>query len=123
MAYILLEPDSEQISSSSGVTEIPQKPQKTSLTRKELIDVVAQILENMIAEAGQNYSDGNEMPTKTMFHAEKEPSISIRDYLIRFGSYSDCDDDVFVYALIYFDKIGENVLEFMLDSLNVYRYV
>jgi len=123
MAYILVESPSDNVSSSSGPTEIPHKPQKTALSRKELIEVVANILDNMIAEASQSYSEGNEVAVKTVFHASKKPAISIKDYLTRFGTYSDCHEDVFVYALIYLDKIGENVIDFELDSLNVHRVI
>ena len=94
---------------------------KTSLTREELIETTGDILQEMIDSACKNYTEVSEIPEKTMFHAQKLPSISIKDYLKRFAKHSNCHEDVFVYMMIYLDKIGENVPEFELDSFNALR--
>jgi len=98
-----------------------KRPPLTSLTRLQLIDTVASILEEMIEERLGNYSDVNEIPTKTLFHAQKLPPISIKAYLQRFAEHSKCADDAFVMALIYLDKVGELMEDFSLDSFNVHR--
>jgi len=94
-----------------------------TLTRAQLIESVALLLEEMIEERCGRYSGPDEIPNKTIFHAKKLPSISIRDYLMRFSTYSNCHEDAFVYALIYLDKVGESVNEFSVDSFNVHRLI
>jgi len=121
MADYLVE-SSNQTYTSSSTSEEKQKKQRTSpLTRQELIQSVAWLLEEMIDQASTNYNDTDEIPNKTAFHAQKRPAISLKDYLSRFAQFSKCHDDVFVYAMIYLDKIGENYQEFELDSFNVHR--
>ena len=94
---------------------------KSNLTRQQLIETVASILEEMIEERCGRYTDVNDIPNPTGFHAKKLPSISLKDYLVRFGQYSNCHEDAFIYALIYMDKVGENLEEFSLDSFNSHR--
>jgi len=75
----------------------------------------------MIEQAETDYKEAKEIPQPTPFHAEKKPSISIKDYLVRFGTFSNCHDNAFVLAMIYLDKIGEFHQDFELDSFNVHR--
>lgn len=94
-----------------------------TLTKTQLIQTVAWVLENMIEERCGNYTDISEIPDKTVFHASKLPSISIKDYLNRFATFSNCHEDAFVYALIYLEKVGETLDDFSLDSFNVHRLI
>lgn len=94
---------------------------QTTLTRTQLIETVASVLEGMIEERCTRYAEISEIPAQTMFHAKKLPSLSIKDYLNRFATYSNCHEDAFIYALIYLDKVGENLNEFSLDTFNVHR--
>lgn len=107
--------------SSSEPEEKPQKAKKSSLSRQELIEATAWLLEEMIDQASTNYTDPAEIPDRSIFHAQKRSSITIKDYMVRFATYSQCHDDVFIYAMIYLDKIGENLCDFELDSFNVHR--
>jgi len=77
----------------------------------------------MIEERLGNFSDVSEIPNKTLFHAQKLPSISIKAYLQRFAEHSKCADDAFIMALIYLDKVGELIEDFSLDSFNVHRMI
>jgi len=108
---------------SPKVEKLCKVAPKTSLTREELIDTTGDLLQEMIDSAFKNYTDVNEIPVKSKFHAQKLPSISIKDYLKRFAKFSNCHEDVFVYLMIYLDKIGENVPDFELDSFNALRVV
>jgi len=101
----------------SGIKHRPQ----INLSRTQLVDTVASILEGMIEERMARFTDIKEVPNETVFHAKKLPSISIKDYLTRFAMYSQCHEDAFVYALIYLDKVGENLDDFSLDTFNAHR--
>jgi hypothetical protein len=83
----------------------------------------ASILEEMIQDANGSYTQPSEIPNPTLFHAKKQAPISIKDYLRRFAKFSNCHYDAFVYALIYLDKVSNNIENFSLDSFNVYRLV
>jgi len=93
------------------------------LTRDQLIDTVATLIEEMITEGGTRYTSVEEIPEVTPFHAQKLPSISIRDYIKRFATHSNCNDNVFVLVLVFLDRLGEQVPDFTLDSFNVLRYL
>jgi len=69
------------------------------------------------------YTSVEEIPKKTSFHAQKLASISVKNYLHRFATHSECHEDVFIYTLIYLDRIGDNFEEFNLDSFNVLRII
>jgi len=123
MAHSLVEVTNYNTASSSSIGVIPIRTNKISLTRDELINSVASLLEEMLEEASKNYTDVSEIPHKMVFHAERKPAISIKDYLFRFASFSNCHDDVFIYVLVYLDKIGENICDFELDSFNAHRFI
>jgi len=91
------------------------------LTRDQLIDSVAHLIEDIISDNGTRYTSVEEIPEVTPFHAKKLPSISIRDYIKRFANFSNCHDNVFVLALIFLDRLGEEVPDFGLDTFNVLR--
>lgn len=99
----------------------PKPLSQTTLTRSQLIDTVAWVLEGMIEERCGNYTDIKEIPNQTIFHAQKLPSISIKAYLNRFATHSECHENAFVFALIFLDKVGEIFDNFSLDSFNVHR--
>jgi len=91
------------------------------LTREQLIDSVAGLLEDIIDERCTRYTSLDEIPEKTNYHAKKLPSISLRDYMVRFATHSNCHENVFVMALIFLDKLGQEVADFNLDTYNVHR--
>lgn len=91
------------------------------LTRDQLIDTVALLIEDIINERGARYTSVEEIPEVTPFHAKKLPSISISAYMKRFAQFSNCHDNVFVLTLIFLDKLGEEVTDFGLDTFNVLR--
>lgn len=100
-----------------------KQPPQPNLTRQQLVETVSSLLEEMIQGRLANYLTADEIPTKTPFHAQKLPPISIKSYLERFAKFSDCSDDTFIYALIYLDKAGELCEDFNLDSFNVLRVI
>jgi len=102
-------------------TKQERKQIVSTLTRDQLINNIAEILEDMIAERCTNYSSVDEIPSLTKFHAKKLPPISIKDYLKRFAQFSECQDYTFVILLIFLDRLGEKVEDFCLDSFNVHR--
>jgi len=123
MAYSIVEPADITIISSSRSEDNLKILPRNSLSRLELIEAVSGILEEMIETNAKNYTTLNEVSIKTAFHAQKLPTISIKDYLLRFSTYSKCHDDAFVYALIYLDKIGEKNYAFELDTFSVHRFL
>lgn len=98
---------------------VTQKP--LEITREELISNVAGLLDEIIIENGTRYTDASEIPEMTMFHAKKLPPLSIKDYMMRFGEYTECHEDAFIYSLIYLDRCAKNVEDFSMDSFNVLR--
>ncbi len=122
MAFKAEEPNATEMFPVENQTGSSGKLEKTRLNKNELMEIVANILDDMINEASKNYYTISQIAQKTKFHAEKKPEISVKDYLFRFGNFSNCDENAFIAALIYLDKIGENNHEFELDSFNVHRY-
>jgi hypothetical protein len=111
-----------------SVPNLKQNVQKsnqtiTPLSRDQIIDTIADILEEMIADRCDNFSSYEEIPSPNMFHAKKLPSISIRNYLKRFAQFSECQDYIFVILLVFLDRLGEKVESFSLDTFNAHRFL
>ena len=49
----------------------------------------------------------NDNLTNDIFNTISIPEISIYDYIIRIISYSNCDENILISSLVYFDKIGK----------------
>jgi len=123
MPHLSTQPLSTSPNPSLSSDSLPQIPKSDQLSRTVLIETIALLLEEMIEQASKDYKDPKEISQPTAFHAEKLPSISVKDYLIRFGKFSNCHDNAFVFAMIYLDKIGEFVPDFELDSFNIHRFI
>lgn len=102
-------------------TKTKNVPKKPEITCEEVIGNVAEILDEMIVQRGCNYTDVNEIPEVTPFHAKKLPPISLKTYLLRFADFTECHESIFIYALIFLDRCSENIEDFSLDSFNVMR--
>jgi hypothetical protein len=59
----------------------------------------------------------------TVFHAVREPNVSIQDYLFRIARYFLCSPECFVMALIYVDRIVRRHSDFIVCKLNVHRLI
>jgi hypothetical protein len=116
-----VEAQPEQLVVSQASLKSRANESVTSLTKDQIIDSVAEILDSYIKEKGTAFKEAEEIKIKTMFHAKKLPPISIKNYLSRFATHSNCHEETFVYALIYLDRIEENIGEFSLDSFNALR--
>lgn len=64
-----------------------------------LLKCISSILEEIL-----NETDTLE-PTKTIFHAQKTPSIALWDYMKRLGKYCACSEEAYIIALIYLDRV------------------
>lgn len=103
------------------LTKQQTKALTSSLGREQLIETVADLLEDILTERCTRYTSLEEIPEKTPFHAKKIPGICLKDYMKRFATFSNCNDNVFVLTLIFFDKLGQDVPDFCLDSFNIHR--
>lgn len=117
----LVETQPEQLVSNEASIKVKNSEPIKNLTREQIVEAVADILDSYIKEKNKDYKEADEIPHKTMFHAKKLPPISIKNYLVRFATHSNCHEDTFVYALIYLDRIEENIEDFSLDSFNALR--
>ena len=66
------------------------------------------------------YNNHLEFPTK--LNAKKVPSVSIKDYIDRLAKYLNCENPIFIIALLYIDRIVCGNPGFFVTSLNVHRY-
>ena len=57
-----------------------------------------------IIETNSKKKDNN---TTDIFESINIPDISIYDYIIRIISYSNCDENILISSLVYFDQIGK----------------
>jgi hypothetical protein len=110
----------DTISLKSGSKGVGSKV--PSLSREDIVDCVAGIITDMIQDS-KVYTQPSEIPKLSPFHAKKAPTISVKDYLKRFATHSNCHYDAFIYALIYLDRAGEMYENFTLDSFNVLRLI
>ncbi len=54
------------------------------------------------------------------FHSNHLPNISFEDYKYRIKKYSQIDDAILIYSLIYIDKLI--IKGFFISQYNIYRY-
>ncbi len=59
----------------------------------------------------------------TVFHAVREPNVSIQDYLFRIARYFLCSPECFVMALVYVDRIMKRHSDFIVCKLNIHRLI
>jgi len=59
----------------------------------------------------------------TVFHCLRVPPISIAEYLLRIGVYSNCSPESYIIAMVYIDRLLTLNCEINLTSLNVHRLV
>lgn len=59
----------------------------------------------------------------TVFHAVREPNVSIQDYLFRIARYFLCSPECFVMALVYVDRIMKRHCDFIVCKLNIHRLI
>lgn len=64
----------------------------------------------------------SEMPQKlSCFHSSVPPPISIQDYIKRLRKLFRCNDECFVLALVYIDRIGKKYASMAVSELTVHR--
>ena len=87
-----------------------------------LLDNISSILESLIEENKnlQNYKEKMKLQKKLIFYSREVPSISIKDYLYRINNFSEAEDNTFILALIYIDKICE-IAPIILSEHNIHR--
>ena len=61
------------------------------------------------------------LEARTKFDGASIPSISMRDYLARFRSYTKCSDFCIVVALIYVDRAIQKNSGLLLSRYNMHR--
>ncbi|KAL6057022.1 Cyclin, variant 2 [Balamuthia mandrillaris] len=86
------------------------------LRKQRVVDVLAKVLERLVAS-----NDQLPCTIKTIFHAQRPPSISVTQYLQRILTYAPCSYECFVLALVYIDRIVQYRPEFQVNSLNIHR--
>ena len=57
------------------------------------------------------------------FTSKYKPNISLREYLTRLGRCFQCSQECFIFALIYIDRLTENCSHFIVNSLNIHRFL
>lgn len=57
------------------------------------------------------------------FNSKFKPPITLQDYLLRLGKCFQCSQECFILALIYIDRITEFSTYFIVNSLNVHRFL
>lgn len=57
----------------------------------------------------------------TLFHTERLPSITIRDYFDRIAKFSECSKEVLVLSLFNINRIISSVPGFEVSPLNIHR--
>ncbi|CAD8141004.1 unnamed protein product [Paramecium pentaurelia] len=83
-----------------------------------LLLTISNILDEIIKQ-----TDALEIEYKSIFHANKAPSITIYNYLQRIAKYTHCSEQCFVIALIYLDRLQEKHTYLILNSHCIHRFL
>ena len=87
-----------------------------------LIEKINSILESLIEENKnlENFKESMKLQKKSIFFSKEVPEISVLDYLYRIQNISDAEENTFILALIYIDKICETA-SIVLSENNIHR--
>ena len=87
-----------------------------------LIEKINSILESLIEENKnlENFKESMKLQKKSIFFSKEFPEISVLDYLYRIQNISDAEENTFILALIYIDKICETA-SIVLSENNIHR--
>ena len=90
-------------------SETEEKSQKEEqvLKNKELIKAISKTLTLILDENMKlyNYDEIVKKQSKNKFSTNKEPKISVYDYLVRIQTYSHIEKNTLIISLIYIDKL------------------
>ena len=87
------------IKSVSDTEEEEEISEKLKQMSKSISIILTEIIETNSKKKDNNTTD--------IFDTINIPDISIYDYIIRIISYSNCDENILISSLVYFDKIGK----------------
>ena len=89
--------------SIKSINDIQEEEVEISERLKQISKSISIILKKII----EINSKKNDNLTNDIFNTISIPEISIYDYIIRIISYSNCDENILISSLVYFDKIGK----------------
>ena len=84
-----------------SIEDLKEEEEKISERLKQISKSISIILKKII----EINSKKNDNLTNDIFNTISIPEISIYDYIIRIISYSNCDENILISSLVYFDKI------------------
>jgi len=86
------------------------------------IEKINLVLESLIEENKnlEKYKEIMKQQKNSIFFSKEVPEISILDYLYRIKNFSEAEDNTFILALIYIDKICETA-SIVLSENNIHR--
>ena len=87
------------IKSVSDTEEEEEISEKLKQMSKSISIILTEIIETNSKKKDNNTTD--------IFDTINIPDISIYDYIIRIISYSNCDENILISSLVYFDQIGK----------------
>ena len=90
------------------------------------VSSLACVLNHLVSIRGNAATLSTDTPTTetpTVFHAVREPSVSIHDYLFRISRYFLCSPECFVMSLVYIDRIMKKQSDFVISKLNIHRLI
>ena len=87
------------IKSVSDTEEEEEISEKLKQMSKSISIILTEIIETNSKKKDNNTTD--------IFESINIPDISIYDYIIRIISYSNCDENILISSLVYFDQIGK----------------
>lgn len=82
-----------------------------------LISLITIVFKEILQE-----TDNIKNPKITKFNSKFKPGISLHDYLLRLSNCFQCSQECFILALIYIDRLTENICHFIVNSYNIHRY-
>lgn len=82
----------------------------------DIVSMITTIFKEILQE-----TDNIKNPKLTKFNSKFKPGISLQDYMNRLNKCFKCSQESFILALIYIDRITENICNFIVNSFNIHR--
>ena len=114
--------DIDEASSTNDYSTSGRSSFNSNSSNNSLIEKINSALESLIEENKnlENYKENMKQQKKSIFFSTEVPEISVLDYLYRIQNFSDAEDNTFILALIYIDKICETA-SIVLSENNIHR--
>ena len=87
----------------------------------DLLEIIEILVSDLIINFNENHSSRKTRLDSMFYLIKAKPSISLLDYLRRIKKFTNCNNQIFLLAFIYFDRVIKKE-KITSKKLNIHKY-